>query len=84
MLSRPPASVIAASAPSAVLDCIRVDLSISKRFTTFENQNLEIRGEFLNVSNTPILNAPNHSIGSTLGVINGSQGARNIQLGVEV
>ncbi|MCU1293637.1 MAG: TonB-dependent receptor, partial [Bryobacterales bacterium] len=60
-----------------------VDLSISKRFSTFENQNLEVRGEFLNVSNTPILNAPNHSIGGTLGVINSSQGARNIQLGLK-
>ena len=60
-----------------------VDASISKHFTTFENQNLEIRGEFLNVSNTPILNAPNHSIGGTLGLINSSQGARNIQLGLK-
>jgi Carboxypeptidase regulatory-like domain/TonB dependent receptor len=60
-----------------------VDLSISKRFTTFENQNLEVRGEFLNVSNTPILNAPNHSIGGSLGVINSSQGARNVQLGLK-
>ena len=60
-----------------------VDMSISKQFLTFEHQNLEIRGEFLNVSNTPILNAPNHSIGSTLGLLNSSQGARNIQLGVK-
>jgi hypothetical protein len=60
-----------------------VDLSISKQFVTFEHQNLEVRGEFLNVSNTPILNAPNHSIGGQLGLLNSSQGARNIQLGVK-
>lgn len=60
-----------------------VDLSISKLFSTFEHQNLEVRGEFINVSNTPILNAPSHSIGSNLGVINSSQGARNIQLALK-
>jgi hypothetical protein len=58
-------------------------LSISKHFNIVENQNLEIRGEFLNVSNTPILNAPSRSIGSTLGRIGSSQGARNIQLGLK-
>ena len=60
-----------------------VDLSISKIFSTFEKQNLEVRGEFINVSNTPILNAPNRSIGSALGIVNSSQGARNIQLGLK-
>ena len=60
-----------------------VDLSVSKLFSTFEKQNLEVRGEFINVSNTPILNAPNRSIGSNLGVVNSSQGARNIQLALK-
>ena len=60
-----------------------VDLSISKHFKVTEHQNLEVRGEFLNVSNTPILNAPNRSIGSNLGVVNSSQGPRNIQLGLK-
>ena len=60
-----------------------VDMSISKLFQTFEKQNLEVRGEFINVSNTPILNAPSHSIGSNLGVINSSQGARNIQIALK-
>jgi hypothetical protein len=58
-------------------------MSISKLFQTFEKQNLEVRGEFINVSNTPILNAPSHSIGSNLGVINSSQGARNIQIALK-
>ncbi len=60
-----------------------IDLSVSKLFSTFEHQNLEIRGEFINLTNTPILNAPNHSVGSELGVITGSQGARNIQIGLK-
>ena len=60
-----------------------VDLSISKLFSTFEKQNLEVRGEFINVSNTPILNAPNRSLGSNLGLVNSSQGARNVQLGLK-
>ena len=60
-----------------------VDLSISKNFIVTEHQHLEVRGEFLNVSNSVILNAPNHGIGSTNGLLQGSQGARNIQLGLK-
>ncbi len=60
-----------------------VDLSLSKLFPVREHQNLEVRGEFINVSNTPILNAPSHSFGNNLGVINSSQGARNIQIGLK-
>jgi hypothetical protein len=60
-----------------------VDLSISKIFSTFEKQNLEVRGEFINVANTPILNAPNRDLGSNLGLVNSSQGARNIQIGLK-
>ncbi len=60
-----------------------VDLSVSKHFYVLEKQNLEVRGEFLNVSNTPILNAPSRGIGSNLGVVNSAQGARNIQLGLK-
>ena len=60
-----------------------VDFSVSKQFLVTEHQNLEVRGEFLNVSNTPILNAPSRSFGNSLGVINSSQGARNIQLGLK-
>jgi hypothetical protein len=60
-----------------------VDLSVSKLFQTFEHQNLELRGEFINVSNTPILNAPSTGVGSTLGLIQSSQGARNIQIALK-
>ena len=58
-------------------------MSISKLFNTLEKQSLELRGEFINVSNTPILNAPSHTLGSTLGVITGSQGARNVQIALK-
>jgi hypothetical protein len=60
-----------------------VDLSVSKSFQVVEHQNLELRGEFINFTNTPILSAPSRSIGSTLGVITGSQLARNIQLALK-
>jgi hypothetical protein len=45
-----------------------------------ERQSLDIRGEFINLMNTPILNAPNRGIGTTIGLLQSSQGARNVQL----
>ncbi|MCU1257343.1 MAG: TonB-dependent receptor, partial [Bryobacterales bacterium] len=60
-----------------------VDLNVSKLFHVTEHQNVEFRAEFINLSNTPILNAPNRSIGSTLGVVNSSQGPRNIQFALK-
>ncbi|HEX4166164.1 MAG TPA: carboxypeptidase regulatory-like domain-containing protein [Bryobacteraceae bacterium] len=59
------------------------DLSASKKFNFTEHQNLELRGEFINAFNHPILNAPTTSLGSTLGLIQTSQGARNIQLALK-
>jgi hypothetical protein len=58
-------------------------MSLVKQFPITERQNLEIRGEAINLTNTPILNAPNRSVGSNLGLITASQGARNIQLGIK-
>jgi hypothetical protein len=60
-----------------------VDLSALKRFNFTEHQNLELRGEFINVFNHTILNAPTTSLGSTLGLIQTSQGARNIQIALK-
>jgi hypothetical protein len=60
-----------------------LDMSLVKHFNFTERQNLEIRGEAINLTNTPILNAPDHGLGSTLGLINSSQGARNVQLGLK-
>jgi Carboxypeptidase regulatory-like domain len=64
-----------------------IDLGLAKMFPVHEQQNIEFRAEFLNAFNHVILNAPNVGIGSTLGVINGSnggsQGARNIQFALK-
>jgi hypothetical protein len=45
-----------------------------------EHQRLELRGEFINLTNTPILNVPSRTLGSSLGVLTSSQGARNVQI----
>jgi hypothetical protein len=60
-----------------------VDLSVSKKFQFSEHQNLEFRSEFINATNTPILNAPTRSLGSTLGLLQSSQGARNVQFALK-
>ncbi len=60
------------------------DLSLNKHFRFTEAQNLEVRGEFINALNHPILNAPDNTFGSTtFGVIQSSQGARNIQVSLK-
>ncbi len=60
-----------------------IDLGLSKSFPIHDQQNIEFRGEFLNAFNHAILNAPNTNLGTTLGVINSSQGARNIQVALK-
>lgn len=61
-----------------------LDLSMSKFFAfRTENQRLEFRAEAINVTNTPILNSPNTSLGNTLGLLQSSQGARNLQLALK-
>lgn len=59
------------------------DLSLTKLFRFTERQNLEFRAEAINFTNTAILNAPNVTVGSTLGQITSSQGERNIQFGLK-
>ncbi len=59
------------------------DLSVTKTFTILEHQGLELRAEAINFTNTPILSAPNSRVGSTLGLLQGSQGARNVQFGLK-
>ena len=61
------------------------DASVSKQFRVTERQNLELRGEFINFTNTKILNTPARSAANTatLGLITGSQGARQIQIGLK-
>lgn len=61
------------------------DLSATKQFHVTERQYLEVRSEFINLTNTKILNAPARSVAntSTLGLIQNSQGARQIQFGLK-
>jgi hypothetical protein len=61
------------------------DLSLQKEFPFTETKRLEFRAEFINFTNTPILNAPGNTwIGSGFGAITSSQGARNIQFGLKL
>lgn len=60
-----------------------VDMSFQKEFPISESKRLEFRAEFINFFNTPILNAPSNGIGSSLGYIQGSQGARNVQFALK-
>jgi hypothetical protein len=55
------------------------DFNLSKTFRITERHNVDLRAEFINLTNTPILNSPNNFLGSTLGLLNSSQGARNVQ-----
>jgi len=56
-----------------------LDFNLSKNFRITERQSFDLRAEFINLTNTPILNSPNNSVGSQLGLLNSSQGARNVQ-----
>ena len=74
-----------------------IDASVAKTFSVTEHQNLEFRAEFINALNHTILDAPNNgglavtnpATGainpntSTIGQINTSEGARNIQFALK-
>ncbi len=60
-----------------------LDLSVSKFFPITEKQKVEFRSEFINFTNTPILNSPNAGLGSTLGLLQSAQGARQIQFALK-
>jgi len=60
------------------------DLGAQKQFPVTESKRFEFRAEFINLTNTPIFNAPSRSVTSTtFGEVTGSQGARNIQFGLK-
>jgi hypothetical protein len=61
------------------------DLSLQKRFHLSESKWFEFRSEFINFTNTPILNIGygTQALGGDLGHINNSQGARNIQFALK-
>jgi hypothetical protein len=61
------------------------DMSIQKEFPIKERFRLEFRGEFFNLTNTPIFNAPNRSAASaTFGELTGAQGERQGQLALRL
>lgn len=59
------------------------DFSLEKTFQITERHAVDFRAEFINLTNTPILNAPIRGLGTTLGLLNSSQGARNIQFALK-
>lgn len=65
----------------------QVDISLSKRFSITERQKLEFRAEAINAFNTPIFVVQGYVVdifgGSQEGVVNTSQGARNLQFGLK-
>jgi hypothetical protein len=73
----------------------QVDIGVSKFFPITEKSNLEFRAEAINAFNSPIFTVTGYSIdvvgfnanGSVnspnTGLVNGSQGARNIQFGLK-
>lgn len=60
-----------------------LDFNLAKYFSITEHQRIELRGEFINLTNSTILNSPVRGIGTTLGLLQGSQGARNVQLALK-
>jgi hypothetical protein len=60
-----------------------LDLSFQKSFPVIENRRIEFRSDFINFTNTPILNSPDINLGPNLGRITSSQGSRVIQLALK-
>jgi len=61
-----------------------LDLSLAKFFNVTERFRVELRGEAVNFTNTPILNSPNTGLGSTMGLLQSAQGARQVQFALKV
>ena len=59
------------------------DLSVQKQFSFGESKKLEFRTEFFNVTNTPMLNTPYTGVNFKLGIIDRSQGERNLQFALK-
>ncbi len=61
-----------------------VDMSLHKNFQLTERFRLQFRTDFVNAFNHPQLNAPDMTIGSTMGRITTAQPPRNIQLALKL
>jgi len=62
-----------------------VDFNLSKGFRVTEHQSVNLRAEFINLTNTPILNSPNTYFSPTLGLLNSSNplSGREIQFALK-
>ena len=60
------------------------DLSVVKTFQISERTNFQFLTQFINLTNTPILGAPNTSTGPTFGVITSSNPGRQVQFGMKL
>jgi hypothetical protein len=60
-----------------------LDFSVSKSFAIVEHQSLQFRAEAINALNHPILVAPDATIGTTFGLVNNAQGARQLQFALK-
>jgi hypothetical protein len=56
-----------------------LDMGLTKNFVITERYKFEFRSEFINLTNTPVFNAPDTGVGPTMGRITSTQGARQIQ-----
>jgi hypothetical protein len=61
-----------------------VDMSLHKDFQLSERFRLQFRTDFINAFNHVQLNAPNMSLGATMGQITSAQPPRNIQLALKL
>ena len=61
-----------------------VDMSLHKDFPLTERFRLQFRSDFVNAFNHPQYNAPNMSLGATMGQITSAQPPRNIQLALKL
>ncbi|HEY3706686.1 MAG TPA: TonB-dependent receptor [Terracidiphilus sp.] len=61
-----------------------IDMSVHKDFPVTERFRLQFRTDFINAFNHVQWNAPNMSLGATMGQITGAQPPRNIQLALKL
>ena len=61
-----------------------IDLGLAKNFQLTERFKLQFRSEFINAFNHVQLNAPNMSLGSTMGQVTGAQPSRQIQFALKL
>jgi hypothetical protein len=61
-----------------------VDLSLHKNFQITERFRLQFRTDFINAFNHVQFNAPDMSLGATMGQITSAQPPRNIQLALKL